>query len=75
MILLLEPHTSAPAYPSPHGRVTAPALWRLTCLAAKALLAAIMPVSMPQHNALASLKRHLLEPPRKRSYQAIPVLS
>ena len=27
---------------SPHGRITAPALWPLTCLAAKALLAAIM---------------------------------
>jgi len=73
MTLLLEPHTSAPKV-SPLGRLTAPALWRLTCLAAKALLAAIMPVQMPQRQSVPILKRHLIEPPRKRCYQAIPAL-
>ena len=45
---------------SPHGRVTAPALWRLTCLAAKALLVAIMPVPMLHPHIPAALRRHLL---------------
>jgi hypothetical protein len=54
--------------------LTAPALWRLTCLAAKALLAAIMPVQMPQRQSVRTLKRHLIEPPRKRRYQEIPAL-
>jgi hypothetical protein len=54
--------------------LTAPALWRLTCLAAKALRAAIMPVQMPQRQSVPILKRHLIEPPRKRCYQAIPTL-
>ena len=35
----------------------------------------IMPAPMPRLNTLPILKRHLLEPPRKRSYQAIPTLS
>ena len=55
--------------------MTAPALWRVTRLAAKALLAAIMPAVMPQFDTPPILKRHLLEPPRKRRYQAIPTLS
>jgi hypothetical protein len=53
--------------------MTAPALWRLTCLAAKALRAAIMP--MVQLRLPDTLKRHLLEPTRKRRYQIIPMLS
>jgi hypothetical protein len=57
---------------SPPGRITAPALWRLTCLAAKALLAAIMPT--PQSLHPSRLRRHLLEPPRTRCYQTIPAL-
>jgi hypothetical protein len=54
--------------------LTAPALWRLTCLAAKALLTAIMPVQMPQPQSVPILKRRLIEPPRKRCYQKIPAL-
>ena len=71
MILMLEPHISAPEVsprrvpvrrgPVRPGRVTAPAAWRMTCLAAKVLLAAIRP-------APTNL-RHLREPPRKRLYQ------
>jgi hypothetical protein len=30
---------------------------------------------MPRLDALPILKRHLLEPPRKRRYQTIPALS
>jgi hypothetical protein len=53
--------------------MTAPALWRLTCLAAKAFLPAIMPMAPLRFSA--ALKRHILEPPRKRRYQIIPALS
>ena len=62
MILLLEPHISAPGSPPAWPR-NGPALWRLTCLAAKALLAAIMPVSCripisrPPSNAICSNRR------------------
>jgi hypothetical protein len=50
----------------------APAIWRLTRLAAKALLAAIMPQPMQHALDPRRLKRHLLEPPRTRRYQTIP---
>ena len=69
MALLLEPHTSAPeSLPAwPHNCAV---VWRLTSLAAKALLAAFMPAPIAQ----SKLHRRLLEPPRKRTYQAIPAL-
>jgi hypothetical protein len=51
--------------------VTAPTLWRVTCVAAKILLAAIMP--QPSLHALKQTynHRHLREPPRKRTYQSL----
>ena len=56
-------------------RLIAPTVWRLTCLAAKILLAALIP--QPTISALSApnIQRHLHEPARKRGYQNLLGLS
>jgi len=55
--------------------LTAPTVWRLTALAARILLAAIIPQPAIERLSHLALRRHLREPPRKRRYQCLPMLS
>ena len=56
--------------------MTAPTIWRMTCLAAKVLVAALIPQPTLAQLSTPKIKRHLREPPRKkRCYQKLPWLS
>ena len=70
----LSPLGTSPLGTSTPRRLTAPTVWRLTCLATKVLLAAICPQPPLHHLAAPALHRHLHEPPRKRGYQNLPQL-